>query len=134
LQNLAVADDTIRRRVLECGAAQPLIRNLDSCTQEVALGALRNLAACQENVDLLCRVGLLPRLAACLRAPPVAVQLVAANAICHVARCTEARRPLGYAGVIGPLVRLLDAKSHALQESSAQVSTSLHLQLDITLK
>ena len=128
LQNLAVADDAIRRRVLECGAAQPLIRNLDYCTQqEIALGALRNLAACQENVELLCSVGLLPRLAACLRAPPVAVQLVAANAICHVARCTEARRPLGYAGVIGPLVRLLDAKSQALQESCAQVTTSLQL-------
>lgn len=125
VQNLAVSDDGIRWRIVEDGAVQHLIRYLDCSSQvsaqEIALGALRNLAACRDNVAVLCSAGFLPRLAACLRAGPLAVQLVAANAVCHVACSVEARRSIGDAGVVGALVKLLDAKSHTLQEYSAQV-------------
>jgi hypothetical protein len=127
LQNLAVADDSIRWRIVEDGAVQPLIRYLDCsvepCAQEIALGALRNLAACRDNIDVLCHAGFLPRLANCLRSGPVAAQLVAAAAVCHTACSTDARRLLGEAGIIGPLVKLLDAKSNTAQEYSAQVLT-----------
>ena len=125
LQNLAVSDDSARRRIVENGAIQPLMLSLDCSSQvsaqEIALGALRNLAACRDNIGELCLAGFLPRLAACLRGGPVSVQLVAANAVCHIACSTENRILLGGAGVIGPLIGLLDAKSHNLQECSAQV-------------
>lgn len=125
LQNLAVSDDNVRWRIVEDGAVQPLIRyldgSMDACAQEIALGALRNLAACRDNVDVLCTAGFLLRLASCLRTGPVVVQLVAAAAVCHMACSTDARRALGEAGVIGPLVKLLDAKSNTAQEYSAQV-------------
>ncbi|KAG0570009.1 hypothetical protein KC19_6G132200 [Ceratodon purpureus] len=131
LQNLAVSDDSIRWRIVEDGAVQPLIRYLDcssqSSAQELALGALRNLAACRDNVDVLCTSGLLPRLAACLRAGPVALQVVAANTVCYIASSAEARRSIGEAGVIGALVKLLDAKSHTLQEYTAQALALLFL-------
>lgn len=124
LQNLAVSDDNVRWRIVEDGAVQPLIRyldgSMDACAQEIALGALRNLAACRDNVDVLCTAGFLLRLASCLRTGPVVVQLVAAAAVCHMACSTDARRALGEAGVIGPLVKLLDAKSNTAQEYSAQ--------------
>ena len=69
-------------------------------------------------------------LAACLRAGTGAVQVVAANAVCHVACASpEARRALGDAGIIVPLVKMLDAKSPTLQESSAQVKFIALLQL-----
>ncbi|XP_024401407.1 uncharacterized protein [Physcomitrium patens] len=131
LQNLAVSDDSIRWRIVEDGALQPLLRYLDfsaeACAQEIALGALRNLAACRDNIDVLCSAGFLPRLANCLRSGPLVVQIVAAAAVCHIACSTEARRMLGEAGVIGPLVKLLDAKSNTAQEYSAQALALLLL-------
>ncbi|XP_024399717.1 uncharacterized protein [Physcomitrium patens] len=131
LQNLAVTDDSIRSIIVEDGAVYPLIRYLDSSldvhAQEIALGALRNLAACRDNVDALHNEGFLLRLANCLCACKISVQLVATAAVCHMACSTEARRSLGKAGVIGPLVKLLDAKSATAQEYSAQALALLLL-------
>lgn len=126
LQNLAVSDDSIRWRIIGDGAVQPLIRYLDSsldiCAQEIALGALRNLAACRDNIDALVNAGLLPRLANHLRSGKISMQLVAAATVRLIACSMESRRSLGEAGVIGPLVKLLDAKSTMAQEYSAQVN------------
>lgn len=129
LQNLAVGDNSIRWKIVGAGAVAPLIRFLDESSeprsQEIALGALRNLAACSENIEALIDVGFLPRLANCLRNGPVVVQQVAAAAICHMAFSTDTRRFLGEAGVIGPLVHMLDAKSCTAQEYAAQVKIHL---------
>ncbi|XP_024370355.1 uncharacterized protein [Physcomitrium patens] len=131
LQNLAVSDDSIRWRIIGDGAVQPLIRYLDSsldiCAQEIALGALRNLAACRDNIDALVNAGLLPRLANHLRSGKISMQLVAAATVRLIACSMESRRSLGEAGVIGPLVKLLDAKSTMAQEYSAQALALLLL-------
>lgn len=137
LQNLAVSDDSIRWRIVEDGAVQPLIRYLDCssevCAQEIALGALRNLAACKDNIDVLCSAGLLPRLVSCIRTGSIVLQLVAAAAVCHMSCSMEARLSLGETGVIGPLVKLLDAKSNTAQEYSAQVYTCFYLILSFRI-
>lgn len=131
LQNLSSTDEQLRHAIASQGAINALLMYFDTSSspkaKEVAMGALRNLAASGAIVEQLLTLGLLPRLVIALRSGISTVQQVAASAACHLARSMELRRTLGEAGCIPPLVRMLEGKTCATQEWAAQAIYNLIL-------
>lgn len=131
LQNLASGDDRLRSVIARQGGIQSLLMYLDRASypkaQEIAIRALRNLAASATNAKALISAGYVVQLAAALKNGTSAVQQLAASAICNLSASIDVRRQLGEAGCIPPLTRMLEAPDSSEQEAAAQALSTLLL-------
>ncbi|KAK4269647.1 hypothetical protein QN277_022777 [Acacia crassicarpa] len=125
LQNLTSSNENLRRSVISEGGAKSLLAYLDSpLPQESAVTALRNLVGSIGEQDLI-SLGLLPRLMHVLNSGSPGAQQAAVSVICRVLTSLDMKKMVAEAGVIPPLIKMLEAKPNAMRELAAQAVASL---------
>ncbi|KAF6160514.1 hypothetical protein GIB67_019283 [Kingdonia uniflora] len=125
LQNLTASNDNLRRSVISEGGLRSLLAYLDGpLPQESAVGTLRNLVGLV-SMEVLVSLNLLSCLVHVLGSGSLGAKQAAAATICKVCSATEMKRLVGDAGCIPLLIKMLEAKTNAAREVSAQALSSL---------
>lgn len=94
---------------------------------EAAVNLLRNLASCRSIADLLLSSGFVPRLVLVLNSGVSAIRIAAAKAIDEMGYSTKAKKEMGEAGCVPPLLRMFDGKAVGEKEAAAKAVSHLLL-------
>lgn len=131
LSNLVSQDESLKFIVAQEGGIQCLKSFWDAApgvqSLEVAMELFTKLASCRSIGKALVSEGFLPKLCGLLNCAAASVRMAAAGAIYELGFNSKTRKEMGDAGIIPPLVLMLDAKAVEEKEMAAKALSSLML-------
>ncbi|XP_048319061.2 vacuolar protein 8 [Ziziphus jujuba] len=131
LSNLVSKDESLKFIIAQEGGIQclkifwdaaPMVQSL-----EVAIELFTKLASCRSIGEALLCEGFLPKFRGLLNCGVANVRIAAAGAVYELGFSSKTRKEIGDAGIIPPLISMLDAKAVEEKEIAAKTLSSLML-------
>lgn len=131
LTNLVSQDESLKFIIAQEGGIQCLKSFWDAAPMvqglEVAIQLFTKLATCRSTGEALVSEGFLPKFSGLLNCGVGNVRMAAAGAVYELGFSSKTRKNIGYAGIIPPLISMLDAKAVEEKEMAAKALSSLML-------